>query len=282
MNISLLTVPYDAGHFNERMGAGPKYILKSGLLKRLKAAGHDVHYEEIKSDVKYATENATSFDLLNKISGSVTTALNNKRFPVALSGNCNTTVGVIAAVREKNTGILWFDAHGDCETPDTTISGFLDGMAISTLMGYCWQNILMRINGYQPLPGKNITLIGARDLSGAEKELIKISGIQHLKAAKIKQNRSEAISELIERLKNKHISLLHIHIDLDVLDPSIAAANTYAVPGGLFKEDIIEIIFRAKQNFILSSATISAYDPSCDKNDKILNAAIEFIEQIIK
>ena len=64
------------------------------------------------------------------------------------------------------TDVVWFDAHGEATTPETTTSGFLDGMGISILTGRCWRTMAASIPGFEPLPGKRIALLGARPRAG--------------------------------------------------------------------------------------------------------------------
>ncbi len=154
MNISLITVPYDSGHLNERMGAGPAGIINAGLTETLEASGHNVKCYGITSELAFNAEVATAFHLIQKIAFAVSSAATQNNFIIVLSGNCNAGVGTVAGLSNKNIGIIWFDAHGDCETPDTTLSGFLDGMAISMIMGNCWQNVLNKTEGYFALAGK--------------------------------------------------------------------------------------------------------------------------------
>src|SRR6478735_11713834 len=99
-----------------------------------------------------------------------------RRFPVVLSGNCLAAVGVIAGLGE-GTGVIWIDAHGDFNTPQTTTRGFLDGMTLATATGKCWVELANGIEGFMPVPEDAVVLIGARDLDPGEKAALARSSI---------------------------------------------------------------------------------------------------------
>ena len=128
MEIRLLLVPYDSGQRNVRMGAGPEHLCAAGLEKHLAAQGHQVDSEVIEpASRNWRAEVQTSFELMRVVANHVRAARTARRFPVVLSGNCLAAVGVIAGLG-PGTGVIWIDAHGDFNTPQTTTSGFLDGM----------------------------------------------------------------------------------------------------------------------------------------------------------
>ncbi len=168
MEIRLLLVPYDSGQRNVRMGAGPEHLCAAGLEKHLAAQGHQVDSEVIEpASRNWRAEVQTSFELMRAIAKHVRAARTARRFPVVLSGNCLAAVGVIAGLG-PGTGVIWIDAHGDFNTPQTTTSGFLDGMTLATATGQCWGELAHSIEGFEPVPENAVVLLGARDLDPGE------------------------------------------------------------------------------------------------------------------
>ena len=154
MEIRLLLVPYDSGQRNVRMGAGPEHLCAAGLEKHLAAQGHQVDSEVIEPASRdWRAEVQTSFELMRAVAKHVRAARTARRFPVVLSGNCLAAVGVIAGLG-PGTGVIWIDAHGDFNTPQTTTSGFLDGMTLATATGQCWGELAHSIEGFATGPGK--------------------------------------------------------------------------------------------------------------------------------
>src|SRR5262245_59703923 len=129
MDIHLLLVPYDTAHYRWRSGAGPEYLLQAGLTVHLQSRGHsiaDIQMIEPNPDQPLA-EIGTGFELIRRVALAVRAARAADRFPVVLSGNCNSAVGTLSGLTPASRAIFWFDAHGDCNTPETTTTGFLDG-----------------------------------------------------------------------------------------------------------------------------------------------------------
>ena len=171
MNICILLVPYDSGRHRERMGLGPQHLLASiePMLIRL---GHQVRVEEISLPDAFSAEISTMFALSREISARVRACREANCLPLVLSGNCNASLGTVSGCGRSATTVVWFDAHGEATTPDTTTSGFLDGMGISTLTGQCWQTLARTVPGFEPMRGDRILLVGARDVEPAEAELL--------------------------------------------------------------------------------------------------------------
>jgi arginase len=174
--ITIFAVPYDSGHRALRMGAGPEHLLSNGMEGVLAATGH----EEIRSEVLQPTstvraEIATAFELCGILAKRVHEATASGRFPLVLSGNCNSTVGVIAGLtgaspKEEEVGLIWFDGQADFNTPETTTSGFLDGMELATAVGHYWAQMVGTVPAFRPVREENVVLIGSRGATQAEKE----------------------------------------------------------------------------------------------------------------
>ena len=268
--ITLITVPYDAGHLNERMGAGPLHLANNGLIEKLNASGYTVEHKQLNLHKPFPTEVTSTFKLLNQISDEVNESITAHSFPIVLSGNCIATVGALAGVNEPHCGVIWFDAHGDCETPETTQSGFLDGMALSILTGSCWQNMLASVDDYSPIHGNRIMLVGARDLSNDERRFIQANKINQVPVKQIFDVEREALKLACTQLSANGVQKLHVHIDADVLDPSVAPANSFAVNNGLSKQGLIKILKYTLKRLPVLSLTVASYDPSYDVDNRML------------
>ena len=175
MNIQLIQVPYDSGHKIVRTGRGPDHFLQRGADQILRARGHKVEVRRIEASTPFTTEISTAFELNRMLAESVRFAVTNQMLPIVLAGNCNCCLGAIAGIDPERLGIVWFDAHGDFNTPETTVSGFLDGMGLAMAAGWCWRSLLGTIPGYKPIPEANIVHVGARDLDVEEEKMLKQS-----------------------------------------------------------------------------------------------------------
>ena len=168
MDIQIIQVPYDSGHFDLRMGLGPAHFLQHGLAKQLQDAGHQISETRLHCAADPMNPVATTFSINRLLAKHVRLALQHHSLPLVLAGNCNSCIGSIAGAGEERLGVIWFDAHADFNTPDTTLSGYIDGMGLAMATGRGWKNLMVEIPGFKPVPDKRVILVGARDLDHEE------------------------------------------------------------------------------------------------------------------
>jgi arginase len=282
MKVQVIQVPYDSGHRSLRMGGGPEHFITNGVTQVLQSAGHEVSLETIESQAEFRAETQTQFELYGLLSDRVAQAKRTGKFPLVLSGNCGATVGVIAGMGAQKPGVIWFDTHGEFNTPETTTSGFLDGMGLAVATGLCWKKLAASIPNFQPISGGNILLIGGRDFDPGERERAEQAGVAVLDAASIEQATIRDILSLALAKLQADIKEVHLHIDLDVLNPKETPANSFVTEeGGLSVEQLSEAIRLIKRNLKVTSATIASFDPNYDLHKKTLQASFKLIRQII-
>ncbi|HEY4491455.1 MAG TPA: arginase family protein [Acidobacteriota bacterium] len=272
MEVEIIVVPYDSGHRDRRMGRGPGRIITCGLIETLKRAGHTVTTHTLEAPGNFHTEISAAFQLNALIANAVKQALERNRFPIVLSGNCICSLGVMAALTPQNPGVVWFDAHGDLNTPETTISGFLDGMALAALTGRCFRALSGGIPDFQPIADSKILLVGARDLDGAEMDLLRSSKVRWIPPQEIDAQVPSALTTLKEQTEK-----VHLHFDLDVLDPQYARANQYSAPNGLTPQQLLQTVQDIRKRFEITSVCIAAYDPEFDPESKIAEVASDLM-----
>ncbi len=282
MKIQIILVPYDSGHKNVRMGQGPESFIDNGLTDALKTDGHVVDVERIDLGKTFPAEIGTAFELNRILSRRVRAAVEEKKFPVVLAGNCNSSIGTLAGVGQNELGLVWFDGHGDFNTPETTISGFLDGMALAIATGRCWRQITASIPDFHPVVERDAILVGARDLDLEEKKLLDGSGIALVSCDFIRHtNIVEAFRAVLGALEPR-VKRVHLHLDLDVLDPEQTPANHMAPPDGLFVGETELAIRMIRGRFGISSVCIAAYDPDFDRSHNTVQAGIKLLRVLLR
>ncbi|HEU0016611.1 MAG TPA: arginase family protein [Longimicrobium sp.] len=264
MKLRILSVPYDTALRGWRMGGGPLRLLESGLAAHLREAGHDVAVEEIapESDAPPA-EIRTKFEIDRALAERVRAARSAGELPVILAGNCGTSLGTLAGIGSA-PGVVWFDAHGDFNTPDTSGSGFLDGMSLAAATGRCWAALAATVPGFSPVPDDRVLLVGARDIDSAEFDLLTASEVAVLPPRIVDAGLPAALDELRTRA-----SEVYVHIDLDVLDPSEARPNPFPAPDGLTIAQLTDALREIASRFRIAAIALTAYDPTCDENGRI-------------
>jgi arginase len=265
MVIDLILLPYDLGKHGTGMGQGPGCIVKTGVADRLRQMGHDVHQQTVTVPLDGSlTDTQLTFQLNGILSRIVAQSAKDGFFPVVLAGNCITAVGTLSGLGSRWTNVLWLDAHGDFNTPETTQSGYLDGMALSVVCGKCWRKLAANDPQYQPIPENNIFLIGTRDLDPAELEILCRSQISITTSEKLRNTDCR-----IPDLENIPARDLYIHFDADVIDASVGTASHFASTGGLFPDEVRSLFAWACRTHRVKALAITAYNPDFDKDGNI-------------
>ncbi len=281
MNIQIIQVPYDSGHKDVRTGRGPGYFIQNGIDRTLQKRSHTVHVTRIESRIAFSTEIGTAFEVNRLLAENVRSAVCSNRFPLVLAGNCNSCVGTIAGIASKRLGIIWFDAHGDFNTPETTITGFLDGMGLAMAAGRCWQSLLRTIPGFNPVPEDRIVHVGSRDLDRQERTMFEEANVPLVTLGSAgKTGILSALETAVGTLKSR-VDGVYLHIDMDVLEAEQGKPNHLAVPGGLpsgMVEDAIKII---RQHVKLEGCAFASYDPDLDKGNSVLNDGFRLINAVL-
>jgi arginase len=261
---TLIALPYDSGRFDERMGRGPLHLLGSGLEQHLRAFEPDLEVVRIRLPEKFHAE-AEALVALQKLAvQAIRESLTRHRRILILSGNCGpAALSAASALDPLTTGVIWFDAHADFNTPETSASGFLDGMSLSILTGHCWPALAARLAGFEPVPERNVILIGARDLDSREAIALSHSSISYITPAKMEML-AKAIEALPEEVEN-----FYVHLDLDVLDKSEGSANSYASGGGLSADELYPALELLQRSGRIRIASLTSYDPACDRDGNI-------------
>lgn len=277
--VELILVPFDSGHRGIRLGTGPKRLMEAGLRRRLESQGLDVVVHTVESSLSFPTENTLAFHLAGQIAERVREAREHERFPLVLAGNCMSSLGVLAGLGATDVGLVWLDSHGDFNTPETSPGGFLDGMALATAVGRCWTAAATAIPGHRPLPEESVLLLGARDLDAAERLALVDSDVTLLGPNALAEERP--VLELALASLAGRTARVYLHVDLDVLDPSVARINEYQAPHGLSLEQMREIVAGVGAALPLHAAAVTAYDATGDTEGKGVEAAMFVIERLV-
>ncbi len=276
-DVRLIAVPYDSAIRGWRMGAGPRRLLESGLEDHLRARGHavDTRWIEAPADPPPA-EIRTAFQLAGSIADAVRDAGSAGALPVILAGNCISSIGTLAGLSAPVPAVVWLDAHADFNTPETTRSGFLDGMSLSIATGRCWTALSATLPGWTPIPDANVCFVGTRDIDPAEVELLAESEARVVHPHYAFLQLEPALDAVRSRAETAYL-----HIDLDVLDPEEGRANAYAVPGGLLLGQMMAVLRSVRQRFRIGAVALTAYDPSCDPDTRIPAAARAILDEVL-
>jgi arginase len=195
---------------------------------------------------------------------------------IFLGGDHSIAIGTVAAAieRPERVGVLWIDAHGDFNTPQTTPSGNVHGMVIASLMGMGPVTV-----GERRLTTRQIAMIGTRDLDSAEKTALGHSGIKVLTMRDIDENgMANAVRAALGALGA--VDALHISIDMDALDPQVARGVGTPVPGGLTYREAHLLMEILADDGRVRSLDIVEVNPILDMGNRTAEIAVELVASL--
>lgn len=247
-NIEIIGIPVDLGAGRRGVDMGPSAIRIADLEPRLESLGHkvvdfgdiDVVIPETQKvgagKLRYKAPILAACDELRK---QVERSLAEGRTPLVLGGDHSIAIGSVAgssnhfARQGENLGLIWFDAHGDANTPDTTPSGNIHGMSLAILLGLGDAD-LVNLGGRAPKvqPG-NTVLIGCRDLDPGERATLKKSGVTVYTMRDLDERGMRDVVDEAIKLASDNTAGVHLSFDLDVVDPEDAPGTGTPVWGGI-------------------------------------------------
>lgn len=229
MDLEVILVAFDVDSVDTPVAHAPRQLIERGLLTHLEELGRTVRLREV-GVREFEDREMTVASLARATSRLVARATSRGRRALILSGGCLAAVGVVHGLQGSghDLGALWLDAHGDFNTPETTPSGYWDGMALAAVAGRSLSGVYVKME-YLPLPLRKIVHLGGRDFDPEELEDFKRLRVTLLEPAAVSSE--ERCAELVERLSRCRD--LYLHLDLDGLDPADAPAVSLPVAGGV-------------------------------------------------
>ncbi len=241
--IRIFGVPMDLGQRRRGVDMGPSALRYAGLNQRLAGLGYDV-VDNGNLDVPLPeneppdNSRARHLDSVARVCGDVCNAalrcLERHESAVFLGGDHSISIGTVSAVETygPGAGLLWVDAHGDFNTPETTPSGNIHGMALAALLGQGAPELTSLGRPGPKLSPAEVVLLGVRDLDAEEREALRRSGVLVLTMRDVDEmGMAAAAYKALEHLSA--LPRLHISLDMDALDPNEAPGVGTPVPGGL-------------------------------------------------
>jgi arginase len=172
---------------------------------------------------------------------------------ITVGGDCGTELASVAhAADQGHIALIWFDAHGDLNTPQSSESSVFNGMVLRTLLGEGESGLVPA----RPLVPADVILVGARELDAAEEDYLAASGIPLLDAGTVTPKK------LLAALSKTGATRVYIHIDLDVLDPAEFEGLDSPVPFGLSATTLVDLIRAVREKFELIGAGITEFAPT--------------------
>jgi arginase len=298
--VQVIGVPLDHGAGRRGVGMGPAAMRVAGLdaaLERLGAEVRDTGDLVIPAPETEASgrENARFLDVIartcTQLAERVKDALDAGALPLVLGGDHSIAIGTISGIaahlapdpagqRPPKLAVLWFDAHGDINTPETTHSGNIHGMPVSCLLGNGPAELTgIGFEGTKIDPAR-FAQIGLRDIDETEKRLLRESGIRTYTMADIDRlSMSRVMDEAIAMTEGAE--MLHVSFDIDAVDPAVAPGTGTPRHGGLtYREAHLAMEMLADTGKVTSVEMVEV-NPTLDERNRTAEVAVELISSLL-
>lgn len=241
VRVALVKMPYVGERNVPELSGGPDYLEQGGLQKLLVDQGFET---KPASPVALSAEEEKAYGSWNRLAlangdlAKVVADLRRSGFlPVGLLANCSSILGMLSGLQHSGpsgkplrVGLIFVDAHGDFNTPETTLSGMLGGMPVAIASGQCLTRMRIKTGLEPAVPTRHIVEVCVRDTDPLEKELLERSEIQQLTLEDVR-TRSENLHRAMKKLSDA-TDVIYIHVDMDGLDPREVPGHPLTVPGG--------------------------------------------------
>lgn len=283
----------DLGAGRRGVDMGPSAIRIAGLNDRLRELGHkvvddgDITVKNIEAlkvgdpHARYLAEIARASRLLCR---KVERALAQGQFPLILGGDHSIAIGTISGIGSfcrragKRLGVLWIDAHGDINTPETSPSGNIHGMPLAAVLGYGPAELTdIGLPGAKLDPA-NVALVGIRSLDEGEKRRLKTLGVQVHTMSDIDRHGVHRVMKQALARVTAGTDYVHVSFDLDAVDPTVAPGVGTPVKGGLnYREAhlIMELVADAN---VMTSLEMVEVNPILDDRNTSAAFAVELVQ----
>ncbi|MDX2175069.1 MAG: arginase [Candidatus Sumerlaeia bacterium] len=289
-HVRLLGVPSSLGTHRYGAEGGYRALCATGLQREILGLGHElddcgtfpVHERKDPGNPKAIHLQEIS-DLCQRLSEWQLGALNHKHFPLVIGGDHSIAIGTVAGSASycqrhgERLGLLWIDAHGDMNTPETTPSGGVHGMPLAACIGLGAPE-LTEIAGFSPkVRRENTALVGIRDIDADEARLIEASGVRYFTMRDIDERGLNAVMHDAIEVVTRGTVGFHLSFDIDSVDPQVAPGVGTPVLGGLtYREAHLALELVADTGQLLSMDMVEI-NPLYDERNMTAQVAMKLI-----
>ncbi len=291
--VHIIGVPLDLGASRRGTDAGPSAVRVAGLSKALVKLGYEVTVE---SDIAVPTLETRRPDshkarfkseilaVCTDLAGVTRDTLDAGEIPLVIGGDHSIAMGTVAGVaahfrqQDADIGLIWFDAHGDMNLPDTSPSGNIHGMPLAHILGYGDTDLANILGQCPAVKPEHVVLIGVRDIDDNEREFIRSSGIRVFTMSDIDDLGMGEVSRQALEVVNANTIGFHISFDVDGCDPTVIPGSGTLVPGGVSFREAHQLLENCASTGRMKSMEVVELNPFLDQANISAERAVALIQ----
>jgi arginase len=294
--VTLIGVPLDLGAGRRGVDMGPSAFRVADIDRKIAELGYDiddagdldVQIQETRSPgdarLKYLKEIKETCEALRDAVGAILKA---GRMPVVMGGDHSVAMGTIAGLsrfhheRKAKIGLIWFDAHADSNTAETSPTGNIHGMPLAVALGLGAPGLVNLAGSCPMVDGSRAAAVGLRDVDGAERTNVRASGLGAFTMRDIDERGMRTVMEEAIKRASNGTAGIHVSFDLDAMDPDYAPGVGTPSPGGLsFREAHLAMEMLADTGKVLSAELVEA-NPILDERNITAKLGVELLASLL-
>jgi arginase len=278
--VELLGIPMDLGQDRRGVDVGPSAIRYARLAASLEELGYEVHDRgnvelpppETTRRREEAPHLATIREVCERTAEATEGIASDGSVPCFLGGDHSVSIGTASGVAKAGrTGVLWVDAHADFNTPDTSPSGNVHGMPLGTIVGRGHPELHGIGGGVHP---EDVALVGLRSVDREELRLLLDSGVR---VYTMKEIDAYGMASVVRRALDdlSYLGRVHLSLDVDAVDPTVAPGVGTPVAGGLSYREAHLLMELASESGLVTSLDVVEVNPILDERNRTAELAVE-------
>jgi arginase len=290
--VTIIGVLMDLGADRRGVDMGPSAVRVAGVNQRLATLGYDVtdggninvrNPEMILEETRHAKYLPEIAEACQALAAKVTAILQQGAMPIILGGDHSIAIGSVSGLsafyrkQEKRVGVIWFDAHGDMNTPETSPSGNIHGMPFAAILGNGAEE-LTYISGFAPkVFPEDCVLIGARDVDPTEATIMRNSGVRIMTMREVDERGMSACVDEAIAIASRNTAGFHVTMDMDFVDPDFAPGVGTPVPGGPTYRESHLAMEKVADSGLMLSFELTEINPVLDNANKTAELGVQLI-----
>jgi arginase len=297
MNINIIGVPTFYGCDKSGPQLGPDKLREKEIIPTIKKYNHNVYdfgnvyVENVDEGEKFTSNPSMKYfkpllDINNNLAHIINTSLETGYFPFIVGGDHSIALGSISGASKffhKDFAVVWFDAHGDINTFETSESKNIHGMPLASLMGYGHHDLKNLYTNTIKIAEDNVYHIGGRDIDPGEKKFIQNTNMNmYYPEDLINKGLDSIIDDILSDLHIKNIDSIHISFDLDFIDSKYVPGTGTRVENGFTVGESKYLLTKFLKSGMVKSMDLVELNPLLDKDDVTADIAIDIVDTVFK